>query len=231
MNERQNNVAQYCDGLLTSAQIAVLSGDNQKYVQRTMLAFDLPRRTQGSAFGELNGAYDVGRRIDRDGYVLVSAATDHPFARKRKDRNTGIIYEHRLMMENKICRFLDPKEAVDHIDGLRLHNEPSNLRLFSSNAEHLRSTITGQIPNWSKKGIEKMLTPHRLRDRSTVNNYQKMKVSGDARLQQILLAALQLGIDSPFLLGTHHHLEKAGISDFSHSSLELELMNLYRKYA
>jgi hypothetical protein len=58
-----------------------------------------------------------------------------------------------------------------------------------------------------------------------------MKKSGDARLRQILLAMLSLGADSPYLLGTHHHLEKAGISDLSRSNLELELEKLYQRYA
>jgi hypothetical protein len=230
MNEREKNIAQYCDGVRTSKEIALLSGDNQKYVQRTMLKFDLPRLPQAPRTGVNNPSYKSGRRVDRDGYVLVSAPLGHPHARSRKGRKYGIIYEHRLILEDKIGRFLDPLEVVDHIDGLRLHNSPDNLRLFSSNAEHLRQTITGQVPNWSADGKMKLKYYRQVKGIEPVRNYQKMKVSGDARLRQILLAALQLGIDSPYLLGTSHHLEKAGISDFSRSNLERELSLLYRKY-
>lgn len=231
MNDRQKNVAQYCNGVRTSREIALLSGDNMKYVQRTMLQFDLPRLPQAPRTGENNPAYKSGRKIDRDGYVLVSAPIDHPHARMRKDRHYGIIYEHRLVMESKIGRFLLPSEVVDHIDGLRLHNAPSNLRLFSSNAEHLRSTITGQVPNWSDEGKMKLLLYRHGVDYPRVDTYNRMKKSGDARLRQILLAMLQLGKDSPYLLGTNHHLEKAGIVDLTHSNLELALVDLYRKYA
>lgn len=229
MNARQKAVADLCDGKRTSRQIAEILGESQKYVQGVFLKLDLPRRKRGSAFGELNGSYKSGRKLDRDGYVLVSAPADHPYARKRKNRHTGIIYEHRLVMEQKIGRYLDPSEIVDHIDGLRLHNSPDNLRLFDSNAEHLKTTISGQIPNWSEKGKQMINVP--VAGRRRVDTYLRMKRSGDARLRQILLAALSLGIDSPYLLGTRHHLEKAGIFDLSDSSLQRALDELYQRYA
>lgn len=232
MNDREKNVSQYCDGEKTSKQIAYLSGDNHKYVQRVMLKYDLPRRERGSATGELNGSYCGGRRIDRDGYVLVSAPKGHPYARMTEGRHTGVIYEHRLIMERKLGRFLLPGEVVDHIDGLRLHNHEDNLRHFPCNADHLKQTITGQTPKWSQAGVDRMFSPHSQRKGlQPLNNYQKMKVSGDARLRQILLASLSLGIDSPYLLGSYHHLKKAGIVDFSRSNLELLLAELNQRYA
>lgn len=227
MNPRQQAVLNLCDGLRTSKQIAKILGESHKYVQEVALKFDAPRRARGSAYGELNGQYVSGRRIDRDGYVLTSAPLGHPNSRKRKDRLTGIVYEHRLVMEQELGRYLDPLEIVDHIDGLRLHNHPSNLRLFDCNADHLRETITGQIPKWSQEGKNKLM----LREGPVVHKYLEMKRSGDARLRQILLAALQLGLASPYLLGTHHHLAKAGIVDFSRSSLERALADLYLRYA
>lgn len=232
MNERQKRVADLCDGARTSAQIAAMIGEKQKYVQEVAQKFDLPRRSRGSAFGELNGSYKSGRRVDRDGYVLVSAPLGHPYARLRPDRNTGMIYEHRLLMEQKLGRLLDPLEVVDHIDGLRLHNDTNNLRLFCSNAAHLTATISGQTHELSAAGREKLRTPRIEREHlQPVHTYNRMKKNGDARLRQILLAVLKLGIDSPYLLGTHHHLRKAGISDFSHSSLEHELGRLSLRYA
>lgn len=232
MNDRQKAVCLLCDGILSSKQIALILGENKKYVQKIMLKFDLPRRKKGSAFGELNGSYKTGRRIDRDGYVLVSAPIDHPNARHRKNRNTGLIYEHRLVMEKKIGRYLTDLEIVYHIDGLRLHNSPDNLRLFENNSHHLKETITGRLPNWSKAGFQNILKQrHHFENFQPVDTYGSMKKNGDARLREILLSALKLGIDSQYLLGTHHHLEKAGIFDFSHSNLIRALDDLYRKYA
>jgi len=232
MNERQLRVAALCDGVRTSKQIGEMISESHKYVQEVMLKYDLPRRARGSAFGELNGSFLCGRRIDRDGYVLTSAPLNHPFARTRKNRNTGLILEHRLVMESKIGRLLLPSEIVDHVDGLRLHNCPSNLRLFDSNKNHLKTTITGRVPLWSQLGFEKMrIAPNLRKLHPRVDNYEKMKKSGDARLIQILLAMLKLDKDSPYLLGTSRHLEKVGIFDFSHSNLEHALVDLYRKYA
>ena len=135
-------------------------------------------------------------------------------------------------MEKKIGRELGKLEVVDHIDGLHLHNHPSNLRLFQSNAEHLRATISGHVPNWSQKGIDRMNSSFAQRSESQrIDSYRQRKASGDVRLQQILLAALQLGINSPYLCGTHHHLEKVGIVEFSDSSLQRALDDLHRKYA
>jgi hypothetical protein len=163
--------------------------------------------------------------------VLISAPAGHPAARKTKGQNYGSIYEHRLMMESMIGRYLQDQETVDHIDGLRLHNTPSNLRLFSSNADHLKATISGQVPKWSQQGRDKMFLPTLQKQCAPrIDTYRQKKIRGDARLIQILLAALRLGIDSPFLLGSSLHLEKAGISDLSDSNLKLELARIYRKY-
>lgn len=232
MNDRQMRVASLCDGVRTSREIAGMLGESQKYVQEVMLKKNLPRRARGSATGSMNASFRGGRKIDRDGYVLVSAPTGHPYARMRKDRPNGVILEHRLIMEREIGRFLLPSETVDHIDGLRLHNAPSNLRLFDTNRDHLQATITGQVPSWSESGLEKMrIAPHLRQFHPRVDKYDQMKKSGDARLIQILRAMLILGKDSPYLLGSSHHIEKAGIVDLLDSSLERALDDLYRKYA
>lgn len=226
MNDREEKIAALCDGARKSADIALILGERVKYVQRTMKRFDLPRLAQGAQKGSDNPAWVGGRIIDHDGYVIVPCPDGHT------SRKSGRISEHRLVMEVKLGRALLSTEIVDHVDGLHLHNHPSNLRLFESNAEHLRATISGQVPKWSPEGLERMRTPrHLLRDLEPVDTYRQRKASGDVRLSEILRAVLKLGIDSPFLLGTRPHLKKAGIVDFSHSSLERELRNLSRKYA
>ena len=44
--------------------------------------------------------------------------------------------EHRLVMEDKLGRYLTPEEEVHHIDGNRANNDPDNLRLFPNKATH-----------------------------------------------------------------------------------------------
>lgn len=226
MNDRQKKIAQLCDGTRRSTEIAEMLGDNAKYVQRTMLKFDLPRRNRGGQKGKDNGSWKSGRHVDLDGYVTV------PCPEGMRGRAIGRILEHRMVMAQKIGRDLRPEEVVDHIDGLHLHNAPSNLRLFSSNAEHLKATISGRIPSWSKEGLDRMNSGFARRLKiQQVDTYHQRKANGDVRLQQILLAALSLGTDSPYLLGTHHLLEKAGIDWTSRTSLQHALDGLCLKYA
>lgn len=60
------------------------------------------------------------------GYVLVSAPSGHPFARK-----DNLIFEHRFVMEQQLGRYLEPHEVVHHKDGNRENNAPSNLEVLT----------------------------------------------------------------------------------------------------
>ncbi len=219
------------DGLRSSAEIAQIVGSTAKYVQRIFLEYDLPRLAQSGPSGVRNGAFQTGRRIDLDGYVLVSAPKNHPFAPTLPGKNIGRMFEHRLVAEQKLGRYLQRGEVVDHVDGLHLHNHPDNLRVFPSNADHLRATISGKIPKWSNQGLAKLyLSNHWVSGLPVVDTYHHERARGDVRLRQILLAWLSLGKDSPFLLGTRQWLEQAGIVDLSHSNLKHHLQLLSQRF-
>jgi hypothetical protein len=77
-----------------------------------------------------------GRSVTALGYVEIYVPF-HPYASRR-----GRVYEHRLVMERFLGRFLDPSEVVHHIDEDRGNNAFENLMLFPNSAEHLHHHAT-----------------------------------------------------------------------------------------
>lgn len=230
MNENTQKIISLYNGKKTSVEIAEIVGLSPRYVRKIATKYELPRLWAGAQPGGKNHQFVSGRRIDLDGYVLVTAPTEHPYARPRKNRKVCIMYEHRLVMEEKLGRYLFPTEVVDHIDELTLHNDPSNLRLFASNGDHLRETITGRPKLISVSGRRNIVRSRHEKDFQPVDIYYRRRERGEIRLRQILRAVLSLGIDSPFLSGTHLHLKKAQIDYSSHSNLELALVELEKRW-
>jgi hypothetical protein len=60
------------------------------------------------------------RRVGAEGYVLVYVP-EHPKSFK------GWYYEHRLILENSLGRFLEKWETVHHINGNKKDNRIENL--------------------------------------------------------------------------------------------------------
>jgi len=71
-----------------------------------------------------------GKHIDSHGYYLV-VQYDHP---NRNSQNC--VFEHRLVMEKFLGRYLEPEEVVHHINGDITDNRIENLMLFSDRGEH-----------------------------------------------------------------------------------------------
>jgi predicted RNA-binding Zn-ribbon protein involved in translation (DUF1610 family) len=74
--------------------------------------------------------------LNRQGYLLVSA--QHPRAFK------GQIFEHILVLEKKLGRYLLPGEVTHHKNGIKNDNRPENLEV-KLESEHNSFHNTGKI--------------------------------------------------------------------------------------
>lgn len=75
--------------------------------------------------GPNNGRWKGGKYTTKGGYVLIWNPT-HP-----RSNAAGQIWEHHLVMEKHLGRFLKPHEEVHHKNGIRNDNQDSNLELWA----------------------------------------------------------------------------------------------------
>jgi len=93
---------------------------------------------------ENNPNWRGGLTRHKAGYVL-KRAPEHP----RKHANSGYVFEHILVMEEVIGRYLLSGETVHHKNGIKDDNRPENLELWVS------AQPSGQRPEdliaWAKE--------------------------------------------------------------------------------
>src|SRR5579863_2601190 len=132
----------------TSPSLSCRCCDGQRFqsVHKICRKHGFQMKAQGPCPGSKNGSWKGGRKIDKDGYVLL-LRPDHPHA----DRH-GYVREHRLVVEQAIGRHLRPEEVVHHKDDDTQNNAPTNLVLYATNADHLADTLVGKCPNWTIEG-------------------------------------------------------------------------------
>lgn len=135
---------------LTNKEIAAHFGVHRRTVDNRIKALGLEPKRSGPKRGERHKhSWKGGVKIVK-GYIYIYCP-DHPNCTKQR-----YVSEHRLVMEEKLGRYLLPTEVVHHKDGDRQNNDPNNLEVFQTNGEHLKHELTGKIPNISPEGRKRI---------------------------------------------------------------------------
>lgn len=159
----------YEDEGMTVKQIGKSLGVSSKAVNKACKRLGVQMRRRGPKEGPGHTGWKGGVTTDKGGYLL-RYKPKHPNC-----NSGGYVREHRLVMEQKLGRPLESHEVVHHLDDDPANNHPDNLQLFASNADHLRVTRAGRVPQWSQKGKEAILAAIR-RPRSS----SRRQSAGDA---------------------------------------------------
>lgn len=75
--------------------------------------------------GPFNRIWKGGRIVNKRGYVMIRSP-QHP-----KANGKSYVFEHRLVMEAHLGRFLLSDENVHHLNGIRDDNRIENLELWT----------------------------------------------------------------------------------------------------
>lgn len=101
----------------------------------------------------------------REGYAVREVLLGHIMGKRIHE----IEYMHRVVMENMLDRCLREDEYVDHIDGDRMNNRRSNLRLSTKLQNRLNSRKRGDKTSSQYKGVSWHKHEQKWQARITVN--------------------------------------------------------------
>jgi hypothetical protein len=174
-------------------QIARKYGLSKPYVLRWMKEFGITRRQRVAPIEEIRSlagdgfsAVEIGEKLGftadyicklgrkenifipdkfHPGYILTHNGylkirkPDHPFADMK-----GYVGVHRLVLETKLGRFLEPHEITHHINGIKTDNRPENLEV-TDRPNHAK---THHISRWNKRTSKKPRTLGDFSDTDTI---------------------------------------------------------------
>lgn len=92
-----------------------------------------PPNPNGAGSGENSPSFKGGKYFDKRGYVYI-LSTSHPNKNSR-----GYVFEHRIVMEKHLKRFLKKGEVIHHINGIKHDNRIDNLKLFENHSKHIKT--------------------------------------------------------------------------------------------
>jgi len=133
----------------TQERVAQALGVQRSTIGDWCRRFGWPTQRTGPRSGPKHTGWKGGRRLLGRYWHCYRPA--HPHANKQR-----CVAEHRLVMEETLGRYLLRSEVVHHIDRNPQNNAPENLMVFSTNGEHLRHELKGQVPQWSPEGRDRI---------------------------------------------------------------------------
>ena len=133
-----------------------------------------------------------GGRFKTDGYIAVKLEPDNFFYPMAWHK--GYVLEHRLVMAQHLGRCLEPWEKVHHKDGIRNHNEYTNLKLTVAgrhSKEHSRGYRDGYRQGYLDAQTA-VFNPLKLQNDALLQQIHQLKLQNEELLRQIRLLRWQL---------------------------------------
>ncbi|WP_052350583.1 HNH endonuclease [Paenibacillus gorillae] len=131
----------------------------------------MPTHTQKQTFYSIsiNGVFhDVtGRKRTKSGYVTLCVKS-HPFAGK-----DGYVFEHRIIMEQILDRYLDKDEIVHHKNGKKHDNRFGNLEVMK-HSDHTILHNTGATRSIETRRLISLKMKERLADKFKHHSYKNI---------------------------------------------------------
>jgi hypothetical protein len=145
-------------GFWKTRGILLKAGVLRSRSESTKLAYEKGRRSSDHFRGKNKGSSNPswkGGKINLKGYVRIWVP-DHPSA-----DNKGYVFEHRLVVEKHIGRYLKPDEHIHHIDGVKNNNVITNLQITNAKSHSSLTRHENRLRLWQNSATYALIRDHK----------------------------------------------------------------------